>query len=153
MYNVGFIVFDDEKIVSVVGVSVAGLILSVALALWGRPLLSLKAEWASYASLAPHMVALAINGTIGMACLCMTTARMARSRFGFLWYCLPLTLGKSLFLYALTGYTFFVGIVPESWIKALEAFNPCRLSVVICIMIVSSVVTSVVLWREVAAEK
>ena len=138
---------------SVVGVSAAGLILSGALALFGRPLLSLKAEWAPYASLTPHMVALAVNGTIGMACLCMTTALMARSQFGFLWYCLPLSLGKSLLLYALTGYTFFVGIVPESWIKALETFNPCRLSVVICIMIVSSAVTSVVLWREVAAEK
>lgn len=130
---------------SVVGVSAAGLFLSGALALFGRPLLSLKAEWAPYASLTPHMVALSINGTIGMACLCMTTALMARSRFGFLWYCLPLSLGKSLFLYALTGYTFFVGKVPDGWIDFLTKLNPCSLSVVLWGMMICSVLTFVLL--------
>ena len=132
---------------SIMGVTVAGLLLSAALAAVGRPLLSLKPEWAPYAPLTPHMVALAVNGTIGMVCLCLTTTLTARSQFGFLWYCMPLSVIKSVVLYALTGYTFFSGFVPSAWINAVANFNPCRLSVVLWVMIAGNVASLVVLWR------
>ena len=126
---------------SVCGVLVAGLLLSGLLAMVGRPLLSARGDWAPYVSLTPHMVALALNGAVGTASTCITTAFVARGRFSFLWYALTIGVVKSVILYALTGYTFFEGMVPESWLQAVAEFNPNRLSVVIWVMSVANLLT------------
>ena len=133
---------------SVVGVLSVGLLLSALLASFGRPLLGLRNEWATYASLTPHMVALSVNSAVGMAGSCISTAFTARGRFGFLWYCLGIGIAKSVLLYAVTGYTFFAGWVPDAWLDALAAFNPNRLSVVIWFMSVANVLTIVFLCVE-----
>ena len=126
---------------SVIGMTAAGSLLSIALALFGRPLLELSDIWSPYAPLTPHMVALSVCSSIGMASLCITTTLTARSQFGFLWLFLPIQIIKSLLLYMLTGYSFFSEWMPNEMINALAAFNPCRLSVVIWIWLVTSILT------------
>ena len=131
-----------------------GLLLTAALHLFGEPLLRLKAEWATYASLAPQMTAMALNSTLAMAASCLTSVFIARGRFAFLWYCLGIGLGKSVLVYALCGITFFQGILPQGWIDAVLSFNPCRLTFVIEVNLAASVLTLMLLcihvfgWRR-----
>ena len=133
---------------SVCGVLAVGLLLSGLLAAVGRPLLSARGEWAPYASLTPHMVALALNGAVGTASACITTAFVARGRFSFLWYALTIGVVKSVVLYALTGYAFFAGMVPEPWLQTVAAFDPNRLSVVILIISVANLLTLALLCGQ-----
>ena len=123
------------------GVLGLGLLLAVVLWIVGEPLLSLKAEWSRYVSLVPEMVGFAISGALSMACVCITTAFIARSLFSFLWYLLPVGIAKCAFLYALTGYGFFQGILPDEWMSVVETFNPCRLSVVMWILLGTNCLT------------
>jgi len=124
---------------STAGVMVVGLTLSTGLWIFGEKLLSLKSEWANYASLSHHMAGFSVISTLAMTGNCIVTAFIARGCFSFLWYVLPILLFKSLFLYALTGYTYFVGILPEALINNIAAFNPCRLSVVMWTIIIADI--------------
>ena len=130
---------------SLLGVMGTGLLLTVALHLFGEPLLRLKSEWATYVSLAPQMTAMALNSTLGMAASCLTSVFIARGRFAFLWYCLGIGLGKSVLIYALCGITFFQGILPLPWIDSVLSFNPCRLTFVIEANLAAGVLTLVLL--------
>lgn len=120
---------------SLVGTTIVGLIISLGLFVCGRWILSLRPEWAVYSSLTPHMVLLAVNCVLTTSINCFVTAFTARGQFGFFLYYLPVTFGFSTLLYALTGYTFFAGILPASWLDALAAFNPCRLIVIAWYMV------------------
>ena len=99
------------------------------------------------------MVVLSVNGAVGMACSCISTVFTARGRFGFLWYYLWIGIVKSVLLYAVTGYTFFAGWVPDVWMNALTAFNPNRLSIVIWFMSVANVLTFALLCAEAFGRK
>ena len=56
---------------------------------------------------------------------------MAQGRFRFLWYLLPFILLKSVGMYVITGYTYFEGMLPGSFMQAMSDFNPNRLVVVL----------------------
>lgn len=130
---------------SLAGTTIAGLGVSLALLLLGPFILSLRPEWSQYSSLAPHMALLALNCVLSTDVNCFVTAFTARGQFGFFWYYLPLGLGFSVVMYALTGYTFFEGMLPTSWLQAIAAFNPCRLIVLAWYMVLTHLIMVVIL--------
>ena len=86
------------------------------------------------------MVVLAVYNTIGIVCNCFVTYEMAQGRFRFLAYSLPLFAVKAVVLYAVTGFSFFTGLVPQPWLDALAAFNPNRLGYVLAFFLAFSLV-------------
>jgi hypothetical protein len=91
--------------------------------------------WTCYLPYIPHLAVLCLSSAVRGAVYCYFTFQCARNSFRFVpFFCILLSI-EGVLLYALTGYTFFTPYVPSSWINALDAFNPNRLSVVIAIPI------------------
>ena len=88
-------------------------------------------DWLCYLPYIPHLAVLCLSGAIGGAIHCYFTFQCARGVFSYIpLFCMLLAI-EGVFLYCLTGYTFFAPWLPESWLNTLTAWNPCRLSVVI----------------------
>lgn len=96
-------------------------------------------NWQTYLSFIPHMVALSILQIIRGATHSFVTYKSAKNEFGFIPYYILIFCSEIVILYCLTGYSFFAPWMPPSWMEALKAFNPCRLSVVIGIILVHTV--------------
>lgn len=62
---------------------------------------------------------------------CFVNNEMASERFTFLRYHIPLQLIFIGILFALTGYGYFYGYLPDSWVNAIRDLNACRLSFVL----------------------
>ena len=60
---------------------------------------------------------------------------------------------KAIFLYCITGYTFFYGILPESVLVMIEELNPCRLSFVVVFFTVTQFVFTAMLAVDVFCKK
>lgn len=125
---------------SVGGTLAGGALVSLALLFGGRVLLGLSPLWRPYQPFAVEMVVLAVYNTIGIVCNCFVTYEMAQGRFRFLAYSLPLFAVKAVVLYAVTGFSFFTGLVPQPWLDALAAFNPNRLGYVLAFFLAFSLV-------------
>jgi O-antigen/teichoic acid export membrane protein len=121
---------------SVLGSAVVGVLFSVCLAIWGDKLLMMSRLWCPYIDLANSMALLAFYTTLVSVANCFITYETAQSRFRFLWYAIPIMIFKAIFLYSITGYTFFDRILPSSIIETISQYNPCRLSVVVIIYVV-----------------
>ena len=88
-------------------------------------------NWLCYLPYMPHLIVLCLAGAINGAIHCYFTFQCARGIFKFIpLFCILLAV-EGIFLYCLTGYTFFTPWMPEAWTNSLTAWNPCRLSVVI----------------------
>ena len=124
---------------STLGVLIIGTTISLFLLFGGRELLSLKSEWAIYSDLASPMVMCALNSTISAAGGCIMFASIARSTFEFLWFYVAICILKSIFLYTITGHSFFTGILPASFLSQIVAINPCRLSFVLWTMLITNI--------------
>lgn len=120
---------ESHKILlhSVFGSAFGGALVAIALWLGGGALLGLQEHWCAYESLSDHMAFLALVNALNSVVACFIAYETARGRFRFLWYAVPIIAMKAVGLYLITGYTFFIGMVPQSWIAALDAFNPNRL--------------------------
>ena len=99
------------------------------------------------------MVLLAFNTTASAVGGCLITYETAQGRFRFLWYAVPIILLKAAFLYCITGYTFFYGILPESVLVMIGEFNPCRLSFVTIFFTVTQFVFTAMLAVDVFCNK
>lgn len=139
---------ESQKMIlhSTLGVLAIGMLLSLCLSIFGQDLLSLKTEWAQYKSLANHMVGFSIISTLSMVASCINTVFIARKYFTLFWFSLPLAILKSIFLYTITGYVFFIGILPDNLIQAIAEFNPCRLSVVLWIILTTDIINVAILY-------
>ena len=120
---------------SVVGTVVSGVLVAALLGLFGEWLLGLTEAWRPYQSMHVYMPTICCLNILMMTCSCYMTYETAQGRFGFLKWFLPISGLKMLFLYAMTGYTFFSGMLPESVIEHIAAFNPCRLSFVLTVFV------------------
>lgn len=130
---------------SVAGTIVVGILVSIFLWFAGEKILMLRQDWAKYAVLTPQMTFLALNGMLGMVANCCVTVFTARGNLSFFLYYLPMIMVKSVVLYALTGYEFFQGLLPGSWLSAIAGLQPCRLSFVVGYLLLSQLVVDVVL--------
>jgi hypothetical protein len=113
---------------SVIGTAVVGVAFALVLLMLGRYILGLSQLWQPYSNLSGLMALLALNTTASAVGGCLLTYETAQGRFRFLWYAVPIILLKAAFLYCITGYTFFDGILPESVLVLIKELNPCRLS-------------------------
>lgn len=76
-----------------------GIAVVVALSLFGERLLSVSAEWSPYVSFSRLMALFSVNATLLAVASAITMAFIARGRFAFLWYALPIMLAKSVYVY------------------------------------------------------
>lgn len=138
---------ESKKLIihSSAGILSIGLLFSIFLMISGERLLSFKGEWQPFAPFAPQMAGFCTAGTLAISANCATTAFMARSKFSFLWYYLPIMIGFGLFRYAATGYTFFEGLLPNRIINFIAENNPCRLSFIMWTMIVGNAINLICL--------
>lgn len=113
-----------------------GLILLVA----GDWILSLNAMWAEYRGVSGMMFPICLFNACSVAVGCLSTYEIAQGRFRFLWYGCPLLAVKCLFLYSVTGITFFVGILPQGFIDRILGWQPCRLSFVVYTLLITQAV-------------
>lgn len=140
---------ESKRVVlhSIAGTTVGGLVVGGVLAVAGGWILSLSSLWATYTPLKGMMFPICVLNVLLMVGNCLTTYKIARGEFRFFWYLLPLILLKGGFLYAVTGVSFFHGMVPESWIALVESWQPCRLSFVIATLAVGQgIVVLSLLW-------
>ena len=92
--------------------------------------------WRPYSRLSGLMALWSVNTTLWSVGICLTTYEMAQGRFRFLWYAIPLVAAKALFLYAVTGYAYFEGVLPKFVLSVISEFNPCRLSFITVVFVV-----------------
>ena len=97
-------------------------------------LFTLKADWNVYTRFTPHLVALSLSYVIRGAVHCFAMCQIARNQFRFVPFFVFMSCSEVVVLYCLTGYTFFAPWLPDAWLSALAAFDPCRLSVVLGII-------------------
>ena len=133
---------------SVAGTAVGGLLVGALLHLCGGFILDLNSLWRPYMPMARFMLPICFLNVLIVGGGCMATYDIAQGRFGFLKYAIPITVGKGVFVYALTGFGFFRGIVPDVWVDVVEAFNPCRLSVVLAISIVAQLALMAIMTTD-----
>ena len=120
---------------------IAGFCLTFVVAPFAHLLFTLKADWNVYLPFIPHLIALSIIYAFRGALACFSMFHIARNQFRFIsvfvvFYCFEIVL-----LYCLTGYTFFAPWMPEAWLALLTAFNPCRLPVVLGIILLYTLAT------------
>ena len=113
----------------------AGLLFTGLIVPGAHLLFTLKADWNVYTRFTPHLVALCIVYAIRGAVLCFVMYQTARNQFRFIPFFVFMYCSEMVVLYCLTGYTFFAPWMPDAWLSALAAFDPCRLSVVLGIML------------------
>ena len=90
--------------------------------------------WRPYAVFVPQLVLLTIIIAMRTATQCFFSHETAHARFRFYWYCGLIACAEGLFLYGITGFSFFAPWVPASWLAAVAALNPSRLDFVLGVM-------------------
>jgi O-antigen/teichoic acid export membrane protein len=119
---------------------VGGVLFSLIMAPLAYLFFSMNGEWNVYNQFIPYMIFLCAISIIRGMTYCYVMYEMALSRFKFvvpfaLFYVLEIVV-----LLMVTGYSFFAPWVPSSWLTTIEAYNPCRLSVVIVIILLSTLI-------------
>ena len=100
-----------------------------------RLLFTWVADWQIYLPYIPHLVALGLLHSIAGSIYCYYTFQCAKGHFKSIPILAAFWGVLGVFLYCLTGYSFFTPWLPTSWLETLATWNPNRLSVVIGISI------------------
>lgn len=130
---------EHRLLTQATGISfVAGLTFSITITPVIYWLFVIIPEWKTYLPFIPHMVALSILQVIRGSAHSFITYKTAKNEFGFIPYFIFVFCSEMIVLYCVTGCAFFAPWMPPSWMEALTAFNPCRLSVVLGIILLHS---------------
>ena len=122
---------------------VGGGVVVMLLTAMGGWLFGLVPEWRAYVSMThlfPLVGAVTVCTTVSG---CLTTYETAQGRFRFLWYVIPICVLKAIFLYIVTGYTFFEGKVAQAILEVVASWHPCRLSFVISVLLVGQFIIAI----------
>lgn len=111
-----------------------GVLCAVLFGVFGRRALLLLPNGADYAAYVPELVILTLILSVGAAVGCFTSGEIAAKRFNWLLWSVPLTLLYVGTLFALTGYGYLRGIVPDALIAAIESWRVCRLDFLLGLM-------------------
>jgi len=115
----------------------AGLLFAIAITPIVHFLFIFKSDWTIYLPFVPHLLALCLVHVVRGSTYSFVMYKMAKENFDFVPYFVVVAGLETSILYCLTGYTFFAPWMPAQWMDALVAFNPCRLSVVLGIMLMN----------------
>jgi O-antigen/teichoic acid export membrane protein len=113
----------------------AGSLFAIAISPVVHYLFIVKSDWNVYLPYIPHMVALCLLQVIRGSTHSFVIYKTAKNEFGFLPFYMVIYGLEIVALYCLTGYTYFTPWMPTRWLDVLVSFNPCRLSVVIGIIL------------------
>ena len=116
-----------------------GLLSAVGITAGVYGLFLFKADWTMYLPFIPHMFALALLHVIRGSTHSFILYKTAKNEFNFVPYYVGILGTEAVLLYCLTGYSFFAPWLPATWLEQLAAFNPCRLSVVLGVMLAHGV--------------
>jgi O-antigen/teichoic acid export membrane protein len=117
----------------------SGLLFSVVALPFLRLIFQIKPDWNVYLMFSPHFFALCIIQVIRGSTHSFVLYHTAKNDFSFVPYYVFVLLCETVLLYCLTGYTFFAPWLPQGWLSTVAAFNPCRLSVVLGVILLHSV--------------
>ena len=142
---------DSLKLLShsMLGSMASGIAVAALLFFFGEMLMGLVSTWKAYQPLSGHMALLALVNVSIVVGSCLITYETAQGRFGFLRYIVPILTMKAVGLYALTGYSYFYGILPNSWLDAVANFNPNRLGVLLWFFLAFNMVSDLCLVVDV----
>lgn len=130
-----------------------GVAFAILMGLTGPFIFSLKPEWAIYQKFVPHMVCLCLIHAIrGGTLNCFSMHQLACNSFSYIKWFILFGLCDVVLLYGLLGYGFFTPYVPSGWIKWIGSLHVERLSVVLGIMFIFSLLPLLyaagVTWRN-----
>jgi O-antigen/teichoic acid export membrane protein len=117
----------------------AGLLFAIAITPFVRFLFIVKSDWTIYLPFIPHLFVLSLLQVIRGSTHSFVLYKTAKNEFGFIPYYMLVFGLEIIVLYSLAGYAFFTPWMPTHWMEALVAFNPCRLSVVLGIIMLHSI--------------
>jgi O-antigen/teichoic acid export membrane protein len=130
---------EYRLLVQSTGVSFAsGLMFALIITPVVYQLFVIRAEWNVYLPYIPHLFALCLLQTVRAATYCFILYKAAKNEFRFVPFYIVVAGLEMVVLFCFTGYSFFEPWMPPSWIEALRVYNPCRLSVVLGIILFHS---------------
>ena len=121
----------------------------VLLSVFGEWLFGLLPEWRMYAPITRLFPVVGATTVLTVVAGCIVTYETAQGRFRFLWYVIPICAIKIVFLYTITGYSFFEGMVPNSWLSFIGGLEPCRLQFVAVVLLLGQLFTTLALLVDV----
>lgn len=131
---------SQKLILQGMGLSLAsGLLLAFGFWLLGKHVLNLVAAWRVYVDFTPHLAVLTVICALRITANCFVTYEMACHRFGYLAYVGAISVLEAVFLYSVTGFSFFSPWLPESWIGWMAGLKAARLEFVLGVMFWCSV--------------
>jgi O-antigen/teichoic acid export membrane protein len=131
---------EHQLLVQSTGISfLSGLLFSVVALPALRFLFQIKPDWNVYLSFSSHFFVLCIIQVIRGSTHSFVLYHTAKNDFKFVPYYVIVLLSETIFLYCLTGYIFFAPWISQDWINTMASFNPCRLSVVLGVILVHCV--------------
>lgn len=113
----------------------AGLLFAIVITPVVHFLFILKSDWTVYLPFIPQLFALCMLHVIRGSTYSFVLYKTAKSEFGFVPYFVVVSVFEIIILYGLTGYDFFAPWMPTQWMDELATFNPCRLSVLLGIIL------------------
>ena len=115
---------------------------------FGGFILNLLPTSAPYSGFSTDMALLCATLMLGQLWNNFTSHEIAKERFGFLWYGVPLTIIQTIVLVSFTGYTFFYGILPSSIVDWMGSIKLATLRNIIVFQLASHLVRTTLMWID-----
>lgn len=115
---------------------------------FGGFILNLLPTSAPYSVFSTDMALLCATLVLGQLWSNFTSHEIAKERFGFLWYGVPLTIIQTIVLISFTGYTFFYGILPSSIVDWMGSIKLATLRNIIVFQLASHLVRTTLMWID-----
>ncbi len=128
-----------------------GIAAALALYFLGGYIFELLPTCRPYSDYIPDMALLAFALAFNYACANFSEYEFACGRFAFLWWSLPLGLAQSAFLVCFTGYTFFNGILPQTFVDWMGSLNIASLRNIIWTLIAFASIRAVFIFIQLLA--
>lgn len=123
------------------GILITGFALVLTFTFAGTWLLGLLPVWAEYVAYAQYLPILTIIFVLRASMGFVANYEMACSRFFFVGYMSSIACIECLFLYAVTGYSFFEGRLPSRWVDWMASLDAARLNFLLRVMLISTLAT------------
>jgi len=130
-----------------------GVLISLALYLFGSFIFNLIPTCRPYVAFVPDMALLAFSMALSYTCGNFTDYEFACNRFRFFWWHIPLSIFQTAFFVCFAGYTFFQGILPDAVVAWMGALNIATLRNFIWGMIVFGLIRTLLITLHLTFRK
>lgn len=115
---------------------------------FGGFILNLLPTSAPYSGFSTDMALLCATLVLGQLWSNFTSHEIAKERFGFLWYGVPLTIIQTIILVSFTGYTFFYGILPSSVVDWMGSIHLATLRNILLFQFFANAIRIAFTWID-----